>query len=262
MAEKISAKRRVTDRPAALKVVASDKDETETAVAAKPKPNGKARSSGIGAKARPSAGGRANLRSKLKEQKQSFIQGQILEVAAELIASSGFRAVTIDDISATLGFSKSVIYYYLDSKNDILWRIFARIYESYFASLDAITKMDTDPDTKLYEIVRLHATNVMTHRAWTAISLREEAELDDKQRRQIAKQKRQYDATIEEIYSDGVKKGMFIDMPPHIAVAGLLGACNSIHTWYNPEGELQASDIAAHYANLLANGFRVERKGL
>lgn len=229
-------------------VESTDKGQVKQVRATKPR-----------AKPRTPLNGKDNLRSKLKEQKQNFIQGQILEVAAELISASGFRAVTIDDISTALGFSKSVIYYYLKSKNDILWRIFARIYESYFASLAEITKSDASPDTKLYEIVRLHATNVMTHRAWTAISLRDEPELDDKQRQQIARQKREYDAAIEEIYRNGVAKGVFIDVPAHIAVAGLLGACNSIHTWYNPDGELGAAEIAAHYAELLANGFRARK---
>jgi TetR/AcrR family transcriptional regulator, cholesterol catabolism regulator len=201
--------------------------------------------------------GHANLRSKLKEQKQSFVQEQILQVAAELIAAGGFRAVTIDDISATLGFSKSVIYYYLNNKNDILWRIFSRIYETYFEALNKITGMEADPVTKMKEIVRLHATNVMTYRAWTAISIREEAELEEDQRKQIIHKKREYDAAIEDIYREGVKQGVFVDIPPFIAVNALMGTCNSLYTWYNPEGALSAAEIADHFATLLTDGYQV-----
>ena len=262
MAEKIDNAKRPGKRKTAQETAAAPRgkaanpapDGTEA-----PRGRGRPKASGV-KNGRALAVGAGNLRSKLKEQKQSFIQAQILEVAAELIAASGFRAVTIDDISATLGFSKSVIYYYLESKNDILWRIFDRIYKAYFEALNRITGMDADPDTKLYEIVRLHATNVMNYRAWTAISQREETELDEKQRRQITRQKREYDAAVEDIYTEGVRQGIFKDIPAHIAVAGLLGACNSIHTWYNPEGELGATEIAEHYAHLLADGFRVHTK--
>jgi AcrR family transcriptional regulator len=218
---------------------------------------GRGRPKGSTVKTKPGLPGHANLRSKLKEQKQTFVQEQILQVAAELIAAGGFRAVTIDDISATLGFSKSVIYYYLTSKNDILWRIFSRIYETYFDALNKITGMNAGPDIKMTEIVRLHATNVMTYRAWTAISIREEAELEEDQRRQIVRLKREYDAAIEGIYREGIAQGVFVDIPPHIAVNALMGACNSIYTWYKPEGSLSATDIAEHFANLLTNGYRV-----
>lgn len=227
-------------------------------VSAEPK-RGRGRPKGSTVKLKPGFSVHANLRSKLKEQKQNFVQEQILHVAAELISTGGFRAVTIDDISATLGFSKSVIYYYLSSKNDILWRIFSRIYETYFEALNKITGMAADPETKMKEIVRLHATNVMTYRAWTAISIREEAELEEDQRRQILRQKREYDAAVEDIYSDGVTQGVFIDIPPHIAVTALLGACNSLYTWYNPEGSLSAAEIAEHYANLLTNGYTTRK---
>jgi TetR/AcrR family transcriptional regulator, cholesterol catabolism regulator len=223
---------------------------------AEPK-RGRGRPKGSTVKLKPGLPGHANLRSKLKEQKQIFVQEQILQVAAELIAVGGFRAVTIDDISATLGFSKTVIYYYLTSKNDILWRIFCRIYDTYFEALKKITEMDADPDKKMKEIVRLHATNVMTYRAWTAISMREEAELDESQHKQIVKLKRDYDSAIEDIYQDGIARGIFVDIPPHIAVNALMGACNSLYTWYNPAGALSVSEIADHYANLLTNGYRV-----
>lgn len=230
--------------------------KTPEIVPAEPK-RGRGRPKGSTVKLKPGLPGHANLRSKLKEQKQNFVQEQILQVAAELIAAGGFRAVTIDDISATLGFSKSVIYYYLTSKNDILWRIFSRIYETYFEALNKITGMDADPDKKMKEIVRTHATNVMTYRAWTAISIREQAELEEDQRRQIVRLKREYDAAIEDIYREGVAQGIFVDIPPHLAVNALMGTCNSLYTWYNPEGALSAAEIAEHYANLLTNGYRV-----
>jgi AcrR family transcriptional regulator len=199
--------------------------------------------------------GKTQLRLKLKEQKQNFIQSQILEVSAELIAARGFRAVTIDDISATLGYTKSVIYYYLESKNDILWRIFRRITESYFDSLSDIADSSAPPEVRLKDIVKLHATNVMTYRAWTAIYQRDGVELNEDQQKQVAREKREYDATVERVYAEGVKAGVLKDVPVHIAVAGLLGACNSIQTWYNPEGPLSVAEIAQYYADLLADGF-------
>lgn len=254
-----------TDPPAAEKSARSRRPSAvaKTLEIVPPEPKrGRGRPKGSTVKIKPGLPGHANLRNRLKEQKQNFVQEQILQVAAELIAAGGFRAVTIDDISATLGFSKSVVYYYLTSKNDILWRIFSRIYETYFEALNRITRMDASPEKKINEIVRLHATNVMTYRAWTAISIREEAELEEDQRKQVVRLKREYDAAIEEIYREGVDRGVFIDIPPHIAVNALMGACNSIYTWYNPEGALSAAEIVEHYANLLTNGYRVRESAV
>jgi TetR/AcrR family transcriptional regulator, cholesterol catabolism regulator len=73
--------------------------------------------------------GSSSVRGRIKEQKAALIQEEILIAAARLIASRGFRAVTVDDISAEMGFTKSIVYYYMKNKNEILWRIFEKIDE-------------------------------------------------------------------------------------------------------------------------------------
>jgi hypothetical protein len=133
--------------------------------------------------------------------------------------------------------------------------IFTRIYDSYFQSLSDVAEKNLPPDKALAEIIRRHALNVMERREWTAIYFREEAELDERQRRQVTKKKRQYDALIEEIYESGVKEGLFRDIPAHVAVSGILGMCNWLYVWYSQQGSMSAATIADHYASLLANGY-------
>ena len=198
---------------------------------------------------------KASPRAQLKAKKQSYVQDEILASAARLFAERGFRAVTIGDIASSLGYTKSVIYYYFKSKNELLWMIFSRIYDSYFEAVNEVAARGLPPDQALAEIIRRHALNVMERRDWTAIYFREEAELDERQRRQITKKKRQYDALIEEIYEQGVKQGMFRSIPAHVAVSGILGMCNWLYIWYNQQGSMSAATIADHYASLLANGY-------
>src|SRR5205085_12054775 len=47
----------------------------------------------------------------------------ILTTAANLFADRGFHAVRIDDIAKVLDVSKPTIYYYVESKEDILFHI-------------------------------------------------------------------------------------------------------------------------------------------
>lgn len=59
-------------------------------------------------------------RAELKARKQAYVQDEILASAAKLFAERGYRAVTIDDIGSSLDYTKSVVYYYFESKNEIL----------------------------------------------------------------------------------------------------------------------------------------------
>jgi TetR/AcrR family transcriptional regulator, cholesterol catabolism regulator len=199
-------------------------------------------------------------REELKAKKQAYVQDEIIASAVELFAERGFRAVTIDDIAKNLGYTKSVVYYYFESKNEILWQIFNRIHDGYFGTISAIVERNLEPEFALLEIVRGHALMVMERRDWTAIYNREESELDEKQRKVHMQRRREYDAIVKRVYKDGVDKGVFRDIPPNVAMAGLLGMCNSLYSWYKEKGPIPAAQIADYFIGILANGYMLNAK--
>lgn len=48
----------------------------------------------------------SSLRDQLKAKKQAFVKDEIIAAAARLFAERGVRAVTIDDIATSLGYTK------------------------------------------------------------------------------------------------------------------------------------------------------------
>lgn len=198
---------------------------------------------------------KVDRREQLKARKQAYVQDEIMASAVVLFAERGFRAVTIDDVAANLGYTKSVVYYYFNSKNEILWQIFNRIYDSYFAMISSVVAKNLPPELALMELLKGHALLVMERRDWTAIYNREESELDENQLKLHVQRRREYDAVINGVYKDGVKKGVFRDIPPNIAVAGFLGMCNSLYRWYKEQGPIPAPEIAEYYVDILTSGY-------
>jgi AcrR family transcriptional regulator len=194
-------------------------------------------------------------RQKIALSKQSYVREEILNSAVQLFAERSYRAVTIDDIAANLGYSKSVVYYYFKSKNGILWQIFSRVFDSYFGAIDAIRSEGLSPDLTLARMVRRHALNVMENREWTAIYFREQTELDAPQQLELGRMKREYDFLFEQVFVAGVAKGMFRPIAPQVAISGLLGMCNWLYVWYSATGPLAPQEIADQYVALLADGY-------
>ncbi len=196
-----------------------------------------------------------DLRDQLKQKKQAYVQDEILSSAATLFAEKGFRAITITDVAARLGYTKSVVYYYFKNKNEILWQIFMRMHESYQETINEILAQNLPPDESLRQILYNHALHVMKKKDWTAIYFRDESELEPDQRLDMRKRKRDYDAKIEVIYQQGVEEKLFKDIPPHIAISGFMGMCNWLHMWFNDEGSLSAEQIAEYYCDLMSGGY-------
>jgi AcrR family transcriptional regulator len=199
-----------------------------------------------------------NRREELKAKKQAYVADEILMSAVSLFAKRGFRAVTIDDIASNLGYTKSVVYYYFSSKIEILSQIFARSHDVFIDSARATVALQLGPVETMTRLIREHAEHVMNRPDWNAIYWREESELDEKQRKQILARKHEYDGVIESVYSEGVKQGVFKDIPPGIAVRALLGMCNSSYLWFKENGALSAEEVADYFVTMLMDGFSLK----
>lgn len=197
-----------------------------------------------------------NLREKLKARKQAYVQDEVIAAAARLFAERGFRAVTIDDVAASLGYTKSVVYYYFKNKNQVLWEIFNRIHEAWWQDMKAIVDRDIPPDQKLAELIRQHALNVMNRTEWTAIFFRDQSELTEEQQKTVTERKRVFDRNFRDTYAAGVAMGVFKDIPPTIVATGIVGMCNQTHLWFRRDKGLSAEQIADHFTDLLLNGCR------
>jgi len=199
-------------------------------------------------------------REELKLKKQAYVQDEIIESAVKLFAVRGYRAVTIDEIASNLGYTKSVVYYYFRSKGEILSRIYDKSYDIYFEKIDQVLAAGLEPGEAMRRVVYNHAMNVMERPEWSTVYWREERELDDKQRKQIAGLKQQYDRKVQSIYAAGVEQGVFKPIPAGVAGRAIIGMCNSLQVWFDPKGPFPATELAEHYVSLLMSGMLLDGK--
>lgn len=198
--------------------------------------------------------GKPSIRGKIKQQKTELIQEEILLAAARLIAARGFRAVTVDDISAEMGFTKSIVYYYMKNKNEILWRIFEKIDAAYDKGLQEVLRSEGTATELLRGALRQHCLNVVANQSWSIIYNRDENELNEKQRETILASRRRYNKSLHELYARGISEGTFRDTPPVLAVCCLIGACNWPYTWFKPNFGFTMDEVADSFVELLIGG--------
>lgn len=201
-----------------------------------------------------SAREKISVREKLKAKKQAYVQEQIAAAAAKLFAERGFRAVTIDDIASSLGYSKSVVFYYFKNKSQLLAAIFDQIQDIYLSDIKAIIAMNLPTKVLFREMIKRHAINNMERLDWTAIYSRDESELTESRRQVVRARKREYDDLFRKVYENGVTEGVFRRLPTYVVIGGILGMCNWSYKWFKRSGPLSAAEIADHYVALLGDG--------
>jgi TetR/AcrR family transcriptional regulator, cholesterol catabolism regulator len=179
----------------------------------------------------------------------------LMDAAAEIFAAKGVRASNLEELAAEFGVTKPALYYYLRSKQQLLWMIFQHILDIYTQQATAIVAEPTDVRAKLRTLVVAHAGAVIEHRAYTTIFFREQAQLSTHERRQLRAQIREYERVFERLYEEGVRSGIFRDLDVHAVVGGILGMCNWLYQWYDPRGRVKPQEITRLYADVLERGY-------
>src|SRR5215467_11567177 len=149
-----------------------------------------------------------------KPKKVSMSKEQeIITVAARLFKEKGYRATTLEDIAAAVGMLKGSLYYYIRSKEELLYIVVREPVRHDYHHLMQKLQKDVIETPKHYQ--RLWAT----------------------------------------LLQQGIDAGeLRSDLDVKVTGYAILGMCNWVYRWYNPEGQLSAEEIAAIFSKIILDG--------
>lgn len=179
-------------------------------------------------------------------------RGAIVEAAARLYARRGFQGASIADLAKACRTSKSLIYHYFPSKDDILYKVMADHLDALVAAAADATRGGT-PEEKLRALVRSFMRLYVGAQDSHKVLLNEldnlpparRAEVVDKQRRIIAALER----LVREIRPDTGPLALPVTML-------FFGMINWTHTWFRPTGRVSAESLAEMAVELMLGGLR------
>jgi TetR/AcrR family transcriptional regulator, cholesterol catabolism regulator len=77
---------------------------------------------------------------------------KIIQKAAELFVTLGFKSVTMDDIANELGISKKTIYTHFSNKTELVKEVTHYLFDNIACGIDGIRAEEKNPIEELYEI--------------------------------------------------------------------------------------------------------------
>ncbi len=176
-------------------------------------------------------------------------------MAAGLFAEKGFVGTSTTDIADALGIKGGSIYYYIESKEALLFELMEDIYGLLLASLDNILTSDASSLEKLGRLIDLHVTGMAEHRDRGALILNEARSLTPEHRAVVERHAATYEDGLADVIVQGQAEGV-IDpaLDPKVVTKALLGAGNWINRWYREGGAWSPSDLSRQYARIFLSG--------
>ncbi len=181
----------------------------------------------------------------------------ILEQAASLFGSEGYRKTRLEDVAAQFDISRAALYYYFKNKQEILFHIHLRAIRGLLDGAEAILGSNDAADIRMERILTHHVIYVARNATYIGIFHEEEVELSPEQRSEVNVMRREYSERLIALYAAGVQAGCFRDVKPKLAIFTLLGACNWVHRWFDGRGPLTPETIGALCVQLLSHGYTV-----
>jgi AcrR family transcriptional regulator len=195
-----------------------------------------------------------------KRKSKQARHDEVLAAAATIFAERGYRATTIHDIGAALNMTGAGLYYYVQSKEDLLVEICQRAGNRLHEAAKQIMAEDLPPQEKLRMVVQRHLEVTQSDRAIFSILIQERSELPAERVEELLEGERAYFATVRALIEElGGPAANFRDA--RLAAFAMVGMLNWVLRWYQEDGAFQLADIADEFFRIFCGGIRPDLLG-
>jgi len=194
-----------------------------------------------------------------KVRQRQVRRRQILEAAAIIFSQKGYEATSIQEIAEAAGLLKGNLYYYIESKEDMLFSIINEAHEGALRSLEIVRKSRGNALEKIDVLVETALLYFMENRVKTTVFLRDFRSLSEDKQEIIVGERDQYTQELRALILKGQRSGVVSPrINPKLISMGIMGMFNSLTQWYDPNGPCSQEEIAAEFTRFVLNGLALK----
>ena len=193
---------------------------------------------------------------KKSENKTLNQKEKIINCAALLFAKYGYNATSIKSIAESCKVSKSLIYHYYFSKEDMLYDIAQSHINKLISIIDDCSRLKFETNQlKLKKIISQFMIEYKTSKNRHKILIQDIEFLKPSRQKKIKSLQMKVVRSVGKILKkinpqiDEVKDLMPVTM-------GLFGMINWTFTWINPSGKMTYKDVSDLFTNIFINGLK------
>ena len=179
----------------------------------------------------------------------------LLSAAAKVFAERGYHQTSMRDLARASGVSLAGLYYYVESKEELLYLIQSRNFERVIADSRERLAGATDPVDRLMRFIDNHLDYFATHMAEMKVLSHEAGALTGEPLHVVEEMKRAYTRSLMDILAAIEEKHGPAHANRRVAAYALFGMMNWIYNWYDPLGDLGVELLAQNIGRIFLGGY-------
>ena len=169
----------------------------------------------------------------------------VVDAALEVLAAKGFHGASTREIAKAAGTSLSNLYNYFGSKSEILEVVLEDTARTLADSLEAaVTAAGEAPLARLDAAVRAYVDFIVEKPRASVVGITEFRYLEGENRAEVVTQRDRTEEVFRTAIADGLDAGACDVANIGSATRGVVTLCNSMSTWYRPDGGLSPVELA------------------
>lgn len=187
----------------------------------------------------------------------SASRDEILRAAAEHFMEFGYAATSIDAVAEKLGATKGRIYHHYASKADLFFDVHVAAMTRLNEAVEPIARGPGNAIAKLSAMALMHSQILLNDMPMQKVAVQGlerhllGASLAVKRLRSVLKMRDDYESMFVEVIDEGMREGLFIELPVKLATKPFFGALNWATVWYS-QRKLQSAEAIDEIAHSLA----------
>ena len=147
----------------------------------------------------------------------------ILRAASKVIARDGFEGASVREVAARAKIGLSGIYYYFESKDELLYALQRHTFSTLVSSLKERLETSTSPEEKLQAVIDNHFEFFVNNMDDLKVCVHEIESLSGRYYKNILKIRREYYLLVREVVAEITGRS---DYDANLAALYLFGALN------------------------------------
>ncbi len=174
----------------------------------------------------------------------------LFETAARMFNSYGFHGTSMSHLTQELGLTKGALYYYVEDKSDLLYKLHIKSAEATRKAYEAGVAEGRNGYERVRSIVRHYVAAVTVSPTETFILL-EKGVLKPEQAEDIVQRRKQLEFDLRSQITKGIDDGSIVPCDPKLATFILVGAMAWVSKWFEPDGDWTPDQIADAMSDML-----------
>jgi AcrR family transcriptional regulator len=188
---------------------------------------------------------------------------EILEAAAPLFAAHGYHGMSMRDLARATGMSLANLYNYFAAKEDLVFALQTRAFETLIGSAAEAIAGVGDPQARLHAFILSHVRYVATHRDVMRVLVEAAGVLPPARRHAIRELKDRYFGLGRDVVAAAARRGrghaILSTAELERATYTIFGMLNWVYGWYDASRHGGPQEVARTIHRIALSGLGAHR---